>query len=106
MSRIQLSINVGDFDAAVAFYSRLFEPAPAKLRPGYANFAIEDPPLKLVLNAPGNGAGGADQSPRRGGGFHRSGHPGRGTAGHRRPGHRAGASRGVLLRPPGQGVGA
>ena len=58
MSRIQLSINVGDFDAAVAFYSRLFGAAPAKLRPGYANFAIEDPPLKLVLNAPGNGAGG------------------------------------------------
>jgi lactoylglutathione lyase len=58
MSRIQLSINVGDFDAAVAFYSRLFGVAPAKLRPGYANFVIDDPPLKLVLNSPGNGAGG------------------------------------------------
>lgn len=58
MSRVQLSINVSDFDAAVAFYSRLFGTAPAKLRPGYANFAIDDPPLKLVLNAPGNGAGG------------------------------------------------
>lgn len=58
MSRVQLSINVADFDAAVAFYSRLFGTAPAKLRPGYANFAIDDPPLKLVLNAPGNGAGG------------------------------------------------
>lgn len=58
MSRVQLSINVTDFDAAVAFYSRLFGTAPAKLRPGYANFAIDDPPLKLVLNAPGNGAGG------------------------------------------------
>jgi len=53
-----LSINVSDFDAAVAFYSRLFGTAPAKLRPGYANFAIDDPPLKLVLNAPGNGPGG------------------------------------------------
>jgi catechol 2,3-dioxygenase-like lactoylglutathione lyase family enzyme len=57
MSRVQLSINVSDFDAAVAFYSRLFG-APAKLRPGYANFAIDDPPLKLVLNSPGNGPGG------------------------------------------------
>jgi len=58
MSRVQLSINVSDFDAAVAFYSRLFGIAPAKLRPGYANFAIDDPPLKLVLNSPGNGPGG------------------------------------------------
>jgi catechol 2,3-dioxygenase-like lactoylglutathione lyase family enzyme len=58
MSRVQLSINVSDFDAAVAFYSRLFGTAPAKLRPGYANFAVDDPPLKLVLNAAGNGAGG------------------------------------------------
>lgn len=58
MSRVQLSINVSDFDVAVAFYSRLFGTAPAKLRPGYANFAIDDPPLKLVLNSPGNDAGG------------------------------------------------
>ena len=58
MSRVQLSINVSDFDTAVAFYSRLFGTEPAKLRPGYANFAIDDPPLKLVLNAPGNGPGG------------------------------------------------
>lgn len=55
MSRVQLSINVSDLDTAVAFYSRLFGAEPAKLRPGYANFAIDDPPLKLVLNAPGNG---------------------------------------------------
>ena len=53
MSRVQLSINVSDFDAAVAFYSRLFGAGPAKLRAGYANFALDDPPLKLVLNAPG-----------------------------------------------------
>jgi catechol 2,3-dioxygenase-like lactoylglutathione lyase family enzyme len=58
MSRVQLSINVSDFGAAVAFYSRLFGAEPAKLRPGYANFAIDDPPLKLVLNCPGNGPGG------------------------------------------------
>jgi catechol 2,3-dioxygenase-like lactoylglutathione lyase family enzyme len=58
MSCVQLSINVSDFDAAVAFYSRLFGTPPAKLRPGCANFAIHDPPLKLVPNSPGNGAGG------------------------------------------------
>jgi len=58
MSRVQLSINVSDLGAAVAFYSRLFGTEPAKLRPGYANFAIADPPLKLVLNLPGNGPGG------------------------------------------------
>jgi catechol 2,3-dioxygenase-like lactoylglutathione lyase family enzyme len=58
MSRVQLSINVTDLGAAVAFYSRLFGIAPAKLRRGYANFAIDDPPLKLVLNSPGNGPGG------------------------------------------------
>jgi catechol 2,3-dioxygenase-like lactoylglutathione lyase family enzyme len=58
MSRVQLSINITDFDAAVTFYSRLFGTEPARLRPGYANFAIADPPLKLVLNSPGNGPGG------------------------------------------------
>ena len=45
-----MSINVSDFDAAVTFYSPLFGATPAKLRPGYANFAIDEPPLKLVLN--------------------------------------------------------
>ena len=49
MSRIQLALNVGDLDAAVAFYSELFRAAPAKRRPGYANFALENPALKLVL---------------------------------------------------------
>ncbi len=58
MPRIQLSVNVSDLDAAVAFYTRLFGMPPAKLRPGYANFAIDNPPLKLVLNSPGNGPGG------------------------------------------------
>jgi catechol 2,3-dioxygenase-like lactoylglutathione lyase family enzyme len=58
MSRDQLSINVSDFDAAVSFYSRLFGAQPVKVRPGYANFALDDPPLKLVLNSPGNGSGG------------------------------------------------
>ena len=58
MSRVQLSLNVSDLEAAVGFYTRLFGTPPAKLRPGYANFAVEDPPLKLVLNAPGNGPAG------------------------------------------------
>ena len=49
MSRVQLALNVADLDAAVPFYSKLFGVEPAKLRPGYANFAIADPPLKLVL---------------------------------------------------------
>lgn len=49
MSRVQLALNVSDLDEAVQFYSRLFETAPAKRLPGYANFAISDPPLKLVL---------------------------------------------------------
>ena len=49
MSRVQLALNVSDIDEAVAFYSRLFGAGPAKRQPGYANFAIVDPPLKLVL---------------------------------------------------------
>ncbi|HZI37346.1 MAG TPA: ArsI/CadI family heavy metal resistance metalloenzyme [Acidimicrobiia bacterium] len=49
MSRVQLALNVSDIDAAVVFYSRLFGVAPAKRRPGYANFAIDEPALKLVL---------------------------------------------------------
>ena len=49
MSRVQLALNVDDVDAAVDFYRTLFGTEPAKRRPGYANFAIADPPLKLVL---------------------------------------------------------
>jgi catechol 2,3-dioxygenase-like lactoylglutathione lyase family enzyme len=49
MSRLQLALNVNDIDAAVEFYSTLFDTAPAKRRPGYANFAIDSPALKLVL---------------------------------------------------------
>ena len=49
MSRLQLALNVEDIDAAVRFYSVLFDTPPAKRRPGYANFAVEQPPLKLVL---------------------------------------------------------
>ena len=49
MSRVQLALNVADIDVAVEFYSKLFGAEPAKRRPGYANFAIAEPPLKLVL---------------------------------------------------------
>jgi catechol 2,3-dioxygenase-like lactoylglutathione lyase family enzyme len=56
MSRIQLALNVDDVEVATAFYSKLFGVEPAKTRPGYANFAIVDPPLKLVLlENPGSG---------------------------------------------------
>lgn len=56
MSRIQLALNVDDLDQSVTFYSRLFGTGPAKRRPGYANFAIDQPPLKLVLlENPGQG---------------------------------------------------
>jgi len=49
MSRVQVALNVSNIDQAVDFYRRLFHTEPAKLRPGYANFAIADPPMKLVL---------------------------------------------------------
>jgi catechol 2,3-dioxygenase-like lactoylglutathione lyase family enzyme len=49
MGRVQLALNVSDLDEAVAFYTKLFQTEPAKRRPGYANFAVADPPLKLVL---------------------------------------------------------
>jgi catechol 2,3-dioxygenase-like lactoylglutathione lyase family enzyme len=49
MSRVQLALNVDDLDQAIDFYSKLFAATPAKVRPGYANFAIAEPPLKLVL---------------------------------------------------------
>jgi catechol 2,3-dioxygenase-like lactoylglutathione lyase family enzyme len=49
MSRVQLALRVADLEASVAFYSKLFGTEPAKRRPGYANFAIAEPPLKLVL---------------------------------------------------------
>jgi len=54
---VQLALNVTDLEAAIGFYSKLFSAAPAKVRPGYANFAIADPPLKLVL-IEGQGTGG------------------------------------------------
>jgi catechol 2,3-dioxygenase-like lactoylglutathione lyase family enzyme len=56
MSRIQLALDVDDLEESITFYSRLFGTEPAKVRPGYANFAIAEPPLKLVLlENPGRG---------------------------------------------------
>lgn len=58
MSRVQLALDVDDLDAAVTFYTRLLGTEPAKRRPGYANFAVSEPPLKLVLlENPGRGGG-------------------------------------------------
>jgi catechol 2,3-dioxygenase-like lactoylglutathione lyase family enzyme len=63
MSRVQLALNVSDLKEAIDFYSKLFGTTPAKVQPGYANFAIADPPLKLVLmehaESRGSGVGGA-----------------------------------------------
>jgi catechol 2,3-dioxygenase-like lactoylglutathione lyase family enzyme len=56
VSRVQLALNVNDLQESVAFYSKLFGAEPSKLKPGYANFAIAEPPLKLVLlENPGHG---------------------------------------------------
>jgi catechol 2,3-dioxygenase-like lactoylglutathione lyase family enzyme len=56
MSRVQLALNVDDLEKSIAFYAALFGTEPAKVRPGYANFAIAEPPLKLVLiENPGQG---------------------------------------------------
>src|SRR4051794_16942015 len=56
MSRIQLALNVDDLEQSIAFYSRLFGTDPAKVKPGYANFAVDEPALKLVLiENPGRG---------------------------------------------------
>jgi lactoylglutathione lyase len=56
MSRIQLALNVDDLDESITFYSKLFGVGPAKVKPGYANFAVTEPPLKLVLiENPGSG---------------------------------------------------
>lgn len=49
MSRVQLALNVDDLDQSIAFYTKLFGTGPAKVKPGYANFAVADPALKLVL---------------------------------------------------------
>ena len=57
MSRVQLALNVADLDESIEFYTKLFRVPPAKVREGYANFAIADPPLKLILFAGGGEPG-------------------------------------------------
>lgn len=57
MPRVHLALNVSDLDASIGFYTTLFGVAPAKVRPGYANFAVADPPLKLVLIEVGDARG-------------------------------------------------
>jgi catechol-2,3-dioxygenase len=59
MSRVQLAVNVSDLESSITFYSALLSTEPSKVRPGYANFAVDDPPLKLVLieKADGRGSG-------------------------------------------------
>ncbi|MCY3567569.1 MAG: VOC family protein [Chloroflexi bacterium] len=56
MSRVQLALNVAELDSAIDFYSQMFRTEPHKVRPGYANFEVEDPPLKLVLIENANAA--------------------------------------------------
>lgn len=56
MSRVQLALNVDNLDEAITFYTKLFDVEPAKVKPGYANFVVAEPPLKLVLlENPGRG---------------------------------------------------
>ena len=69
MSRVRLSINVSDFDAAVAFYSRLFGEAPPKLRPGYANFCHRRPAAEAGAELARQRVRRHDQPPRRRGGL-------------------------------------
>jgi catechol 2,3-dioxygenase-like lactoylglutathione lyase family enzyme len=57
VSRLQLALNVSNLDESVEFYSKFFKTTPVKIRPGYANFAIAEPPLKLVLFENPDGAG-------------------------------------------------
>ena len=104
MSRVQLALNVDDLDEAITFYSKLFNTAPAKVKPGYANFAVAEPPLKLVLlENPGKGGTinhlgveveSSEHRARRDRPAHRRG-----------PVHRRGDRHHLLLRHPGQGVG-
>ena len=104
MSRVQLALNVDDLDEAVTFYSKLFGAEPAKRKPGYANFAIAEPPLKLVL-LENPGKGGTHQPPRRRGRLQRHRARRDRPADRRGPVHRRGDRHHLLLRHPGQGLG-
>jgi catechol 2,3-dioxygenase-like lactoylglutathione lyase family enzyme len=102
MSRLQLALNVHDIESAVEFYSTLFETPPAKRRPGYANFSIAEPPLKLVLI----------ENPSETGTLNHLGVERESTQEVQAQADRldsaggaGGERRGVLLRPPGQALG-
>lgn len=103
MSRVQLALNVDDLDQSIAFYTKLFGTGPAKVKPGYANFAVADPAQKLVLlENPGQGGSinhlgvEVDSSDK----VHADRTPDRGATL-----HRGGDRRDLLFRHPGQGVG-
>jgi len=83
-ARIQLALNVNDLAESIAFYRKLFGAEPAQVRPGYANFALADPPLKLILI----------QNPGQGGSLNHLGVEVPGTG-------RSRADRAVLRRPGG-----
>ncbi len=104
MSRVQLALNVSDLDEAIAFYSKLFATEPNKVRPGYANFAVADPPLKLVLIEGARRAGVA-QPPRCRGRDDRRGRSHRRAPARRGAADRDRGRRRLLLRGAGQGVG-
>ncbi len=102
MSRMQLALNVDDLDQAIEFYSKLFNVAPAKGKPGYANFAVAELPPNLVL--PENPCRGDHQPPRGGSAVQREGVEDR-PAQRRGSVHRGRDQRDVLLCHPGQSVG-
>ena len=103
-SRVQLALNVTDIDAATRFYSDLFGVEPAKQRPGYANFVVADPPLKLVLFEHPSCGVAAQPSRRRGPDVGRRGRRGESLS-CRRPGPQHDRIGSLLPRRPGQGVG-
>ena len=104
VSRVQLALNVPDIDEAVDFYSKLFATEPNKRKPGYANFAIADPPLKLVLFEKRRRRQ-PPQPPRRRGRVHRRGVAPTRPASPTRAVDRRRGERHLLLRQAGQGVG-
>ncbi len=104
MSRVQLALNVSNLEQAVEFYSKLFDTAPAKVRPGYANFAVIDPPLKLVLIESAAAPGSLNHLGVEVGTAADVAAAQRRLVG-ARVGHRGRGRRGLLLRRPGQGVG-
>src|SRR3954466_9356121 len=112
MSRVQLALNVADLDTAIGFYTKLFGTAPAKVRPGYANFAVANPPLKLILIAGDGEPGGlnhlgveVESTEQVAAAQQRLAGAGPPAAGRAGPADRQERRGRVLLRGAGQGVG-